>query len=48
MAIGPEDTDDPLFVRGREAGEEHRLRRCLTEFRVRHFLHVAAQQHGVS
>jgi hypothetical protein len=34
-------------VRRREASEQRRLLGCLGQFGVGHFLHVAAQQHGV-
>jgi hypothetical protein len=32
VPLGAENTDDPLFVRGREAGEQRRLRCGLAEF----------------
>jgi len=47
VPLAPQDTDDPLFVRRREAGQRRRLLRCLGQLGVGHFLHVAAEQHGV-
>ena len=41
LAVAPENTDDPLFMRGRELGEQRCLIRCLAQFGVGHFLHVA-------
>ena len=47
VPLAPQDADDPLLVRGREAGEQRRLLRRLGQFGVGHLLHVAAQQHRV-
>src|SRR5580700_2758226 len=41
------DTDDSLLVGGRQAREERGLLRRVRQLGVRHFLYVAAEEHGV-
>ncbi len=47
VSLAPENADDPLLVGGREAGEERGLLRRVGQLGVGHFLHIAAQEHGV-